>query len=617
MPNEHWYEAPEEDCHAQVFRFVARVEQEQGDIYDRLLTLESLYDKHSPDGSLADDPRSAAELLNDMYENVVASNVDTTYASIATTEVRARLLTDGADWGTMRRAAKMELYVEGLGKLNDRHKKCRLAFREAAKKGAGLVKVTANRWDEVAVEHIPIEEIVVPDADNRSGAPPLQLHHVMRRYDRDQLKAEFPEAADEIDAYRGVTLPANAMDRGPAKTGWVHNKITVIESWRLPIGKKPAKGDRSSKGARYVPGRHTITIAHRTLLDEEYNEPHYPIAVIAWSERKGSFYPISGAERIVGIQRALNLRNWTIERMLQQNAHVTTWVRPADMGAVMRTTEVGNWVPIKGEYPKTETPPAVHPELINSRLQLKQAAADEFGQSQARVRGDIPAGLQTGAAVREYRTSSTQRYAPQEADFERLVLDVVWLEIAACRALGKLAPTVIETRWQRPIRWREVDMGQVRIQISAASTLPREAAGREQTILEWAQAGVISTDTFRRLIGHPDLESEMSMYTAALDAIDLDIEAILDGGSAVPEPYDNLKMIEWRATQRYNQIRRRAPEVILESLRDYIDQAAFLSSMQAANENAGPMPGAAGPDGAQPTAALSQQAMQLKATAAG
>ncbi|MCA1833036.1 MAG: hypothetical protein ABR520_11240 [Mycobacteriales bacterium] len=636
-PFEHWYDATQDDCHAQVFRFVNKIEQEQADVYDRLMTLESLYDKHSPEGSLAEDPRAAGEMLNDMYENVVASNVDTTYASIATAEIRARFLTDGAGWSTQRRAAKMELYAEGLGKQLAIHRKCRLAFREAAKIGGGLVKVYADRWDQVCVEHIPLVEIVVPDADHQSGAPPLQLHHVMRNYDRDRLKAEFPEYADEIEAFRGTTLPANVMDRHPTRSSWAHNKVTVIESWRLPIGVRPAKdGEKSSKGARYVPGRHTITIATRTLLDEPYHKPYHPIAVIEWSARNGSFFPISGSERIVGLQRALNLRNWTIEQMLQQNARVTTWVRPADFGAVtkMQATEVGNFIPIKGEYPKTETPPAVHPELLNSRIQLKQSAADEFGQSQARQRGEIPAGLQTGAAVREATSAQTQRYAPQEAAFEQLVLDVNWLMIDACKDLGKAAPTVLESRWQQPIGWGEVDMGQVKIQIAAASTLPRTAAGREQTILEWAQAGVISTDTFRRLIGHPDLESEMSQYTAALDVIDLEIEAILDGGTAVPEPYDNLKMIEWRATQMYNRIRpsgrrKGAPEAVLESLRDYIDQAAFLASMQAQNDNAAPgaMPGAAPagppgqdaiatpPGGGPPTAALSPQAMQLRGTA--
>lgn len=638
-----WYEAEKDEAHKHVFNFVSRVEQEQGGIYDRLLTLESLYDKHSPDGSLAGDPRAAGELLNDMAENVVASNVDTTYASVATAEVRARFLTDGADWSTMRRAAKMELYAEGLGKQLEIHKKCRLAFKEAAKKGGGLVKAYADRWDEIAVEHIPLEDIVVPDEDSRSGEPPLQLHHVQRHYDRARLRAEYPDAVEDIDNTFSGSMLATDVRAEATQSLWAKTKIVVIESIRLPIGRRPPaprKGEKAKKtnrhGARYVPGRRTITIANRTLLDEPYHKPYYPFAMISWSARKGSFYPISGAERIAGIQRALNKRNWTIERMLQQNAHVTTWVRPADFGAQGKLNETGNWVPIKGDYPKTETPPAVHPQLLDSRVSLKQSAFEQFGQNQAASHGAVPAGLETGAAVREVRQAQTQRFAPQEADFEHLVLDAVWLVIDACKDLGDEAPTVLESRWQKPIKWSEVDMGQVKIQIEAASTLPRTAAGREQTILEWAQAGVISTDSFKRLSGHPDLERELSMYTGAMDSIDQQIEVILDGGISTPEPFDNLKMIEWRATGTFHNVRiAGAPEQVLENLRDYISQAAWISAQQQAqNDNAmagaqpGMMPGAmppaapaqgdinGPPAGQPPEAALSQQAMQLRATAA-
>lgn len=623
---QNWHLADKDKVHGPVFAFVNRVEIEQSDVYDRLLSLQSLYDKHSPDGNLFDDPRTAQQLLNDMAENVIARNVDTTYAAVATAEIRARFLTDGADWSTQRRAAKLEFYAEGLAKQLDMHRKCRLAFKEAAKVGGGLVKVYANRWDDISVEHIALEDIVVPDADNRSGAPPLQLHHVQRNYDKARLRAEYPDAADAIDSTLPGSLPMSAV-RGSDATasGRPGSKIAVIESWILPIGKKP-KGDakKSSKGARYVPGRHTVTIANATLLDEPYDKPYYPMAVISWSERKGSYYPISGAERIAGIQRSLNKRNWTIEKMLQQNAFINTYVRPSDFGVASKTTEFGNIIPIKGDWPQHQTPPAVHPELLKSREDLKQSAAYEFGQSDFSLQSRIPAGLETGAAVREARESITQRFAPQEADFERLVLDAVWLAIDACKELGKNAPTIIETRWQKPIRWRDVDMGQVRIQIEAASTLPRSAAGREQTILEWAQAGVISTDSFRRLIGHPDLESELSMYTAALDVIDLQIETILDGGYAVPEPYDNLKMIEWRGTGRYDSARiAGAPEEVLEALRDYISQAAYLSAMQAENDNAaqpGAQPGMVppglgemGPPSARPTAALAPEAMNLQA----
>ncbi len=617
-PDDAWYDAPKDDAHANVFRDVRRIEQEQGDIYDRLALLESLYDQYSPIG---DDTSTSTSKLVNVTENVVASNVDSTYASVPTAEIRSRFLTDGADWSVQRRAKKMEFYVEGLGKQLGRHRKCKVAFKECSKVGGGLVKVYATRWREPAIDHVRLQDIFVPDEDSRTGgAPPMQMHHVQRTYDRDQLKAEYPDAAAEIDTTYG-SRSASSMT-GYSTSLFARPKIAVIESIRLPIGKRPAKGaKKDAKGPRYVPGRRTVTIENKTLVDVPYHKPYYPFAMITWSERQGSFYPISGSERIAGHQNTLNKRNWQIDRILDQSAMITTFVRPNDMNVAVRSTKIGNVVGIKGDFPQAPILPAVHPEVYQSRRDIKESSFDEFGTSKLSSGRATPAGLETGAAVREWSAKSTERFSPQEADFEQLCLDVDFLLVDVCKDLGADAPSVLESRWSRPIAWKDVDLGQVKIQISAASTLPRSAAGREQTILEWAQAGIISTDSVKRLIDHPDLERELSMYTSALETIEMELEQILDGEISTSEPLDNLAMAVWRGTAVYNNTRqaRGAPEEVLDALRDYIAQAAFfLDQQRAANENAGagamgPSQPGAPPATGQPTAALSPQAMQLMA----
>lgn len=621
---QHWYNAAKGNAHSQVWEFVRRVENEQADGFERIARLESLYDQYSPTGDEGTAIRLRRSRIN---ENVIASSIDTVYAAVATAEVRARFMTDDAEWSVQRRAKKLEYYAEGLAKQLKVHHKCRLAFKECAKKGNGLVKVYADRWDEIRVDHVPIGEIVVPDSDARSGAPPIQLHHVQRNYDRDQLLAEYPEHKDEIEQAFGRRYSLVSQRLGSSFLA--ANKLTVIESWKLPIGRKPPEGKKkSSKGARYVPGRHTITIESVTLLDEEYHKTYYPLAVISWSDRQGSFYAISGAERIASIQDALNRFNTQVDVSLERNAFPTTYIKKGDFNVAVKTTKVGNMVPIKGDMPMTQAPPVVHPEIYQERGRLKDSAFEQMGVSRLAAQSKIPAGLETGAAVREYRDQTTQRFTPQEADFEALVLDAIWLMIDACKDLGAAAPAVLESRWKKAIQWSQVDMGQVRIQIEAASTLPRSPAGREQTLLEWAQAGIISTDSVKRLIELPDLDRELSMYTAALDSIDQQLEQILDGGISTPEPFDNLKMIEWRGTATYHNARiAGAPEEVLENLRDFISQAAWIAGQQAMNDNAmaGAGPGAGQlpqgdlnvpPGAGPPDAALSPQAMQLRPTAA-
>jgi hypothetical protein len=203
-PAQHWNLADKDKVHGPVFAFVNRIEIEQSDVYDRLLSLESLYDKHSPDGNLFDDPRTAQQLLNDMAENVVARQRrhdvrgDRDCRDPRARADRLRRLVDAAP----RR--HLELYAEGITKQLGLHPKCRLAFKGCAKKGGGIVKVWANRWRDVQAMHVPIDDIVVADADSRGDGPPRQLHHIMRDVDKDELAAEYPEFEDEIrNANRG------------------------------------------------------------------------------------------------------------------------------------------------------------------------------------------------------------------------------------------------------------------------------------------------------------------------------------------------------------------------------------------------------------------------------
>jgi hypothetical protein len=373
-------------------------------------------------------------------------------------------------------------------------------------------------------------------------------------------------------------------------------------------------------------GCRSLVTNEETLLDEPWEEECFPFGMMVWSERLSSFYGISGAERIMGIQRALNKRNWQIERALEQIAMPTTYVRPADANLLAKTNRVGAVAVIRGDMPVTVSPQAVPAETYQSQRDLRDSAQREFGQTSMVTHGAKPAGLDSGVALREFKDQTTQRFAAQEQAYEHLVLDTIWLALKVCKKLGAKAPTMVRrTRFgSERIAWKDVDLGDARVQMKAASNLNKTPAGRMQLVIEFAQAGIVSTDQARRLLQHPDLERELSLYTAALESVENDLDAIADGETVMPEPYSNLEMCCWRGQQEYLQWRDDgAPEAILEALRQYIVVAADRkATIEApANENlVGPMPGQEAipmasdmPVGAPPQAALASQAMALKA----
>ncbi len=624
QPNaEAWWAAPESDVHKHTIQYVNRAEGELGDVFRRLFRLESLYDPNNPDAEPTQQDR--------VTENAIASNIDTVSAVVAAVDIRARYMTDGADWKQRCTARDLEWYSEGIGIRYEVLPKCRKAFKEAAKKGNGLIKVHAV-FDEPRVEHVLLENIVVPPDECRDGREPRQMHQ-WDYIDCDELELRFPKAAEQIRLARRT----GRRRRNSYARNLMSNDVECLWSWRLPVGKRPKGYNARKRTTGYVPGRVTLVVEGATLLDLPYHEEYFPFSMMVWSDRINSFYGISGAERIMGIQRALNKRNWQIEKGIDNVVAPPIYVRPADANIGHKTNRVNGHTIYRADLPHTVQHQAVPNETYGSRKDLKQSAQEEFGQTSMATHGAKPPGLDSGVAMREFKDQTTQRFATQEIAFEHLILWTHYLLIDVCKQLGAKAPTV--TRRSRfgsqTLRWKDVDMGDVRVQIKAAANLNRTPAGRTQLVIEFAQAGIISTDQARRLLQHPDLEREMSLYTSSLDIVEFDLDAIAKGNIVMPDPLISLEIAQWRAQREYAQwLQDGAPEEVLEALRQYVVQAVYIAGMAkpAANTNAAPpMPGAdvgaagmvdpmaavppmgADPMAAAPVAALAPQAMQLRA----
>lgn len=582
MTHTPWWDAPKAAVNTQVMAYVRSVDIAQGHLVNKFIRCAALYDM-PPRGSRFN-TEIGISTDGRMHVNAIAGAVDTVSAQIATTDIRATFDTDGANWSEQRRARHREWYAEAIGKLLDVGTKCQHGFKTgAATKGTAVNKVYIDAFDRICVDSVKIDDIVVDELECRNG-PPRQMHHRIP-IDKESLKAQFPGSEKEIEAASGTLSSNPRMWAGYRPLQ--RNEVMVLESWRLPLG---VQGHD-----RYKPGRHTIVIDGVDLLDEEYHKPFFPFAVMFWETPAEGWYGIGLVERNAGTQRALNRRNLQIERQNDQNAFPTTWVPLADASLrnqALTQNGIGTVAVFKGSQPPTTvTPQAVAPQTYEDADRLEAKIFQNSGVSRMASQSVKPAGLETGVALREYRDQTTQRFARQEKAYERFYLDTIVLVLDCCKDLGTKAPRIMrKTRFGgKELSWAKVDMNDVRITIGAASTLPRTRAGRMQTVVEWAQAGIISQDDAKRLLEHPDLERAMSLYTAAVENVEYCLEEIADGNVVMPEPFMNLKLLVWRAQQEYlNWSADGAPEDILENLRALIVQAAWMASGgdAAANQNA-------------------------------
>lgn len=589
--SKHWWNAPEGSVFSSLLPYVRSVENAQAEMFDKFVKLEASYDTSTRTNRYTSAEALARRIGGTtraiMTENLIASNVDTVAANVATADVRIRVQTDGADWSHQRLAKWLERYGDGLSELLDVVPKCRVQFKAgAAIKGTGVNKVWVDQFDQLQVTPVAIDNIVVDELEAQNCAP-RQLHY-RDFYDRDDLMAQYPEYADKIAA----SQTQGAWHKWAGYRPIESNTLVVIESWRLPIGPKGH--------ARYVPGRHVISIDGCDLLDEEWHKPFFPFAIMRWNAPVFGFYGISLAERILPHQNLLNRRNYQINRSLDRKADPVTYVKQADQNIAAKTVaQIGAVAVYKDTVPTTVDHQAVGQETYANRREIKVDASNEAGTSQDMMSGDVPAGVETGEAVRQVRQTRTKRFSVQEQAFERFVLDTIWLVLDCCKDLGDKAPVIlhVDTYGQTKIPWSKVDMGDLKIQLTAASRLADSEAGRQQRVVELAQAGVITLDESRQLMDHPDIEAKLSMYNAMLESVENAIERILDGEHLTPTPYMNLQACVVMTQRKYLKLDigqekpGAAPEHILEALSDFIAIAASMLSPPAPP----PMPGAPPP----------------------
>lgn len=527
--------------------------------------------------------------------DIISPAVDTATSKIAKNRPRPSIQTDGADWSVQRRARQMGRFLESEFRRTGIHNEGVRVFRDALVIDLGALKIYDDDG-QIVVERTISDEIVVDEEECRSAKPRQMFQR--RPVSIDILIADYEKFEEEIlEAWKRAGSPAS-------------RQILVVEGWHL----------RSSKKAK--DGRHIIAIDGADLLDEEYTRDWFPFVFYRWGERMTGFRGKGMVEHLAPKQFRLNKLNKFIEECQDRVAIPRYFVGPGDAKLKSSlTTRVGEVVVVpSGKKPEMDQRQAVSGDMYQQRRELRAEAFEETGISQAAAQGEKPAGVDSAAAVREVSHRETERFAIQEQAYEEMFLDAAWMFIAIAKEIyGRASKKqgALKTKWRsrnliKVIDWHDVDLeiDGFDMSIEASSLLTRTPAGRTQTVIEWAQAGIISQDEARRLLAHPDLERQVSLMTAAIEDAEALIEELCDGNYQPPEALQNLPLCMRRVQQAYLKAKRDgAPPEILDDFQTWLLQAHYVYEELG---RPSPIPGEMPPDaGVPPQAALAPQAMQV------
>ncbi len=546
--------------------------------------------------------------------NVIEAGTDTLASKVSKHRPRPVCQTDGANYREQQKAKRLGFFGEGLFSHARVYEKDDLTFVDSCVFGTGGYKVLMDDDGKVNLERAFIDEVLVDEADARYGAPRQMLQGKLCH--REKLLEDFGTTPELIEAIKDAKPPNGVEQAG------FGDMVQVWEGWHLPSGTKAKDGC------------HSICLEGGVELHyEPWTLSRFPFVFFNFKPRLVGFWGQGVAEILTGLQLELNRLVRSVSEQLRRKGRGRTWVPlAAKVPPEHFTNAIGDIAYYNGSVPPTvDSSNAVSGEEFMQIDRLYQKAFQLIGVSEMSVSAKKPSGLDAGVALREYEEIESERFAKQHQRWDSFHIELFETMLAFVREFGgKDYVTQYERKnFMETIKWSDVqaEPGTYKVQIVPSSSLPGTPAARKQTVKELEADGMIDHPTAVKLLGFPDVATEMNLGVASMDDVDALIDRALngDGDVEMPDKYTNLDMFVERATAAYLFARNHeAAEDRLDLLSSMIDAAAAKSIaakapiMPPTDPTALPMPGdmPAGGGAPPPGGAPMQQSQTMNVPAA-
>lgn len=499
--------------------------------------------------------------------NVVKAVIDAVVAAISTVRPRPMFLTKRGDATLIKKAKNLNKFSLGQFHHVGQYELGQDIFRDAAIFGTGIEKIV-ERDGDLCAERVFPNELVVDDIEARYGKPRQLFQH--KEVSRDLAAGLWPEFESEI---RDAALVRDHNGSYLAHDGIV-DPVSIIEAWHLPS--RPDADD----------GRHVICTDNAVLLDEPCE--FFPFTFFRWATRPLGFFGVGLAEELTNIQVEMN----QLLKKIQESMNLASsqiWAQKGSVNKAYFSNQ--NWAvrEYTGQPPTFLPVQAISPEYYTWVDRLWARAFEIAGVSQLTATGRKPAGLNSGAALREYQDVQSQRFQHVQQRWEYFHLDVARIMIRLARQIdeagdGGYQIVARSDKGLEDMSFKDVSLedDKYQMQVFPTSLLPQTPAGKLQTIQELGQISPEMQQLMLSQLDFPDVEQAVSLITAPLDMVDTLIDRFLSHeplseAYRPPEPFMDLGL----ALQRMQQALLRAdmdgyPEERLELLRQFMSEAHAL-----------------------------------------
>lgn len=535
--------------------------------------------------------------------------------------------TSGADWRVRRKAKKLDKICEGIlhqrqGRWLDVWEFVFDAGIECLVQGTAAIYVLSNEAQrKVDHELVPVHELYI---DPQEGRDPLNLFRVspISQERAIRLFCNVPRDKEGNAARRRAIEGAGEYDPLTGRTESsprAVKRIKMTTAWRLPLDAD-------------TPGKVCVVINGELMAEDEWTAPTFPFVFMHWEPHRHGFW----ASGLIDEGARLAEDAGDLDKRLLRRARICGGRRiyVATDSVTNKEALEENDAEVVIEYQGTPPQESLVPPFTDSEFQFArqrvQAFWDAVGVSQVSAAARREPGVESAVAMRTLNDTKAGRQLPRAKMFEKVFVDLALQYVYRLRELAAEDKN-FAVRWPgkqalKEIKWSEADPGDdsnFAVTVAPASALPNDPAGRLSMAGELYASQLIDAQTYKQLLGWPDLDQELESESAEFEYIEELIEKYLDadekkwtaGDYEAPE---GAIMDKQRALMRFTSAmftakREKAPEFNLGLLRRYIKELGQqISAAQTARASVGgapqPPPGTQAAPPAGPMPAQAQRA---------
>lgn len=602
MTMELWWEASKEAVHGRIEKTIKHIDTQQSRLRTRYAKFLSLYESktiETLDGLAWAD---AADVIDEeeYKENLIRSAIDAITAKIGTNRPRARFLTRGGAYEMQKRAYRRTLFIDGVFHDTKLYAKSREVFADGGKFGTGLIKASADVLNGcIRNERVIVDEILVDYMDGKYRKPRSMFQ--IKTVSRDLVKKQWPKTSDLVIKNAGHVRPNMQVHQS------IDDPVTVIEGWHLPS--TPGNKD----------GRHIMGLTSGLLrdpkgkaMDRPWLRERFPFAEWRWKLNTFGWHAMGIGEDILPQQRELDYMNKKIQKLIW----LMTIRLAIEKGSGIDEEEMDN-----SEYPSfyyVGKPPVeirsmpIPDSMWAERERIIDSAFNQLGMSRLTAQSQLPRGLTAAVAQREYKDTESERFQDVAQNWDSFHMDIAEINLDVAEEMAEMddvkglevnVPTGSNTQVVKWSEFKQDKRSDYQIEPWPAALLPIEPHGRVERINELIGMFPQAAPLLARAINHPDVEAAMSLVTASVDAILLDVDLLNEGKYRPPEPFLDLAVAKVVVLSSYQRaVSQNAPDKITTAHREYLlslhnlmkEQQLEQMKMQAQAQMqaAGGMPGA-------------------------